>query len=127
MSQEDLLARLEAVTARLEKAASRMGGGGGGDDDDDAPGYVTELQGVVNAHLPKVVAACKDLGLESGGDILKRAYDNVVDFVARVPQAKKPTPVCLHMILFFFIVSFFFVFSVFSRNSFVFCFVLRTK
>ena len=100
MSQADLLARLEAVTARLEKAAARMGGGGGagGDDDDETPGYVTELQGIITAQIPKVTKACTDVGLAPAGDLIKTAYDNVLDFVARVPKVKKPTPVCINVI-----------------------------
>ena len=98
MSQADLLARLEAVTVRLERAAARMGGrgGGGGDDDDDeVPGYVTEFKTIVSSNLPKVIAACNDLGLNQSGELMKQGYDNIVDFCSRVPKAKKPSPVCV--------------------------------
>ena len=99
MSQADLLARLEAVTVRLERAAARMGGaGGGGDDDDEVPPYVSEFKTIVSTNLPKIMKACNDLGLSQSADLMKAGYDNIVDFCSRVPKAKKPSPVCVLII-----------------------------
>eukprot|EP01084_Bolivina_argentea_P231541 390447_1 len=89
---EEVTARLEAVAARLERVASKLGGGGGGggDDDDDVPMWVTDYENIVNKEVKSVVESCKKMGIEASGNILMAAYQNTLSLIKRVPNSKKP-------------------------------------
>ena len=90
----DVTARLEAVAARLERVAAKLGGGGGGGgDDDDIPIYVTDYESIVNNEVKKAIEAIEKLKIPGCADLLKKAYDNSLDLVRRTVNAKKPSPV----------------------------------
>eukprot|EP01084_Bolivina_argentea_P203527 347600_1 len=87
----DVTARLEAVAARLERVAAKLGGKGGGDDDSDVPMYVADYEAIINTELKAALAACEKLKIEGVVEPMKKAYNNNLDLIKRVPNSKKPS------------------------------------
>jgi len=90
---EDVTKRLEAVTARLEKLASKLekgGSKGGGGDDEEIPQYVLDFESFINKEVAAAIKATQDIGLPDVPDLMKKAFDNVLDLIRRVPKSKKP-------------------------------------
>lgn len=88
----EVVSRLEAVAARLERVAAKMGGGGGGDDDDDVPMWVTDYESLVNKQVKEACEAAKKCGITEAADLLLAGYQNTLSMVKRAPNSKKPTP-----------------------------------
>eukprot|EP01083_Nonionella_stella_P086225 239401_1 len=86
-----VVSRLEAVAARLERVASKLGGGGG-DDDDEVPMWVSDYEAIVNKEVKDMVAKSKAIGLETPGDLVLKGYQNTLSLVKRAPNCKKPAP-----------------------------------
>jgi len=93
MSQSDIATRLEAVTSRLEKLAAKLekgGGAKGGDDEEEVPQYVLDFEAFVNKEVAAAIKASQDIALPEVPDLMKKAFDNILDFMRRVPKSKKP-------------------------------------
>jgi len=92
MSQADLLARLEAVTSRLEKLAAKGGkGGGGGDDADETPAFVATYQAIIDNQLKNAVKGINDLGIPDAATWLQQAFECINNLMKAAAVCKKPS------------------------------------
>lgn len=85
-----LVERLEAVAARLERAASKMGSGGGGDDD-EVPPFLAEYQAIMDSQLEAIYKACVEVKVKKCGVLLKKAYKFSTDYLSATVSCKKPS------------------------------------
>ncbi len=82
----------QQVTSRLERVARKMGGGGG--DESGAPPYIADYQSMINKELVTAIAAIEKLGCqEPVGDIMRKGFNNIMELLKRLPNAKKPDQV----------------------------------
>lgn len=96
MASESLVARLEAVCGRLEKAASRVGrggGGGGGDDDDDVevPIHVEEWNQFIAANQQPLLDAYTAAGCGAQVPVLESGLKKITAYVQATGECKKPS------------------------------------
>ena len=94
----EVTTRLEAVAARLERVAAKLGGGGTGDDD-EVPIYVSDYESIINKEVKELAETCDKIGLEGASEPLLKAYANSIKIVRRIPKSKKPTAVKFCMLL----------------------------
>jgi len=89
MDTDNLLQRLEAVTARLEAVARKQGAKGGGGDDDDVPQFVTDFQNMVNNEVRAFRTCCEKVA-KNAVPLIDQAYGNVADLLVATSKCKKP-------------------------------------
>jgi len=88
----EVVSRLEAVAARLERVAAKMGGGGGDDDEESVPLWVSDYDAIVSKEVKNAVDAAKKVGIEEAADCLMAGFQNTLSMVKRAPNSKKPSP-----------------------------------
>merc|ERR1711879_228301 len=89
------LDRLEAVCARLEAVARKLGGKKGGDDEGEGPSEGTlAFQAFQKNEVQAFVDACKGLPYpekqKNPGDIIAACFGNMVEYIAKADVCKKP-------------------------------------
>lgn len=86
---EAVLSRLEAVTARLEGAASKMGA----EDvsEDGVPQYVKDYEAMLKKQLAAIVKICGDVKVKKCGTLIKKAFNNSKAVVTATASCKKPS------------------------------------
>ncbi|ELT97182.1 hypothetical protein CAPTEDRAFT_18736 [Capitella teleta] len=88
----NLVQRLEAVTVRLEAAASRGGGAGGDASGAALAASVVAYDAQVNPELEKFVSLCQQIGGDGNalGDLVKKAFNVQRDIVVKASKCKQP-------------------------------------
>ncbi|ETO27611.1 hypothetical protein RFI_09520 [Reticulomyxa filosa] len=97
---------LPAVT-RLENATRKLGGGGGDDEASGPPPYVSEYTKFVQTDVAAAAKASDDLGVPDMGALIKQGFDNILELIQKLPNAKKPEQVYHNIVVFFFFFSYY--------------------